>query len=153
MSNNSKQTIYIYVGIEKSKAHSNKMNVSVLLDGKHTKPLLLPVIPITFKTETEYMNMYHYATLYALKYTLSQLPTENASQYNLCFYPNNELIYKEYNNDYLKNCKFKKGTADVSLWNEILNLIQSHNISLEIKSKSSILSGLGNIEKRGRKNG
>ena len=152
MSSNNKQTIYIYVGIEKSKAHSNMMNVSVLLDGKNTKPLLLPVIPITFKTETDNLNMFHYATLYALKYTLNQFQDEDVSKYNLYFYPNNELIYREYKN-YLKDCKFKKGIADISLWNEIINLIQSNNINLEIKSKSSILSGLGNIEKRGRKNG
>lgn len=62
---------------------------------------------------------------------------------NAIFYPNDDLVYFEWENDYKVDGKFTEKTKDIELWDKIVTITKLKNINLTIKNSDDILSALG----------
>lgn len=61
------------------------------------------------------------------------------------FYPNDDLVAFEWENDFKKDGMFTSKTQDLDLWDKIVVIVKLKNIDLTIKNSDDILSALGKL--------
>ena len=129
MKRNRTVVLHLYAGIELSKKDRQKAMISVILDDKD--------------------HFYHYALLSALDYGVQSISRISNQKYEIDYYPNNDLIYFEYEKEYRQDKCFSASTRDIDLWNHIVNILNTSKCELTIEPRFSTLSMLGKIEKQG----
>lgn len=124
--------------------------ISVILDAQNVKPFILPekIIEIPFDSSDK-DHFYHYALLSALDYGVQSISRISNQKYEIDYYPNNDLIYFEYEKEYRQDKCFSASTRDIDLWNHIVNILNTSKCELTIEPRFSTLSMLGKIEKQG----
>ena len=136
-------TIRVFVGVHVTKnhgafaitAHTDNGSSSFspeLLKGKYT---------------------HRYITLYALYFFLQRLSKIiEGEQIRVVFYSNDDEVSFEWNEEYLTG-GFAKQTKNKDLWNDVINLVESNNIQLEIKGTENVLNSLNKLERNKARNG
>lgn len=90
-------------------------------------------------------DIIHYANLIALKHILSQLACLDLS-FTLKFYPTDNRINFEFNDEYLHDGYFSNQTYDTDIWKEIIEKIHDSGIKLIIEENESYLTYINKVD-------
>lgn len=89
----------------------------------------------------------HKVTLVAIRDILQELVNAKKDKYEVIYYCNDDLVSFEWEVQYKQDKHFTEQIKDVDVWQEIIKIIENHDISLTIRGKSNILEKMNKKEK------
>lgn len=88
----------------------------------------------------------HRILLEAIRSYLSNIePLKHEGTYVLVFYTGNDEIAYEWHQEYLKEGSFASSTQDISLYEEIVRLLDRINVEMEVIGKNNVLNSVGKV--------
>lgn len=63
----------------------------------------------------------------------------------VCLYTTDNIVSYEWNTEYIKDGSFSLSNQNVEIWNKIINILKSTNITLDIKGDDNCLSAISKV--------
>lgn len=120
-----------------------KVTYRAFLCGDNGSRVVLPAKSFQIKDKA---NMLRTANLLALKQMIKVLMDTTDDKIILYFYPTDDTVAFEYNNEYLKEGEFNGQSKQIKEWKNIIKLLGNSNIKLHIKESNSCLSGMNKLK-------